>query len=82
VARPLREGTIVDRLAEIDVPPLLISGEFDEVRPDVVQVIDERAPNSKWVLFDGCSHTPHLDAPDRFLPTVEDFLERVETPAA
>ena len=42
------EWGIVDRLGEIDVPLLLVSGEFDEVRPDVVQVIDERAPNSQW----------------------------------
>jgi proline-specific peptidase len=32
-------------------------------------------------LFDGCSHTPHLEAPDRSLWTVEDFLARAETPA-
>jgi L-proline amide hydrolase len=81
VTGPLREWSIVERLGEIDVPLLLISGEFDEVRPDVVRVIDERVPNSQWVLFEGCSHTPHLEAPDRFLPTVEEFLERVETPA-
>src|SRR5919206_234822 len=80
VIGPLREWTIVDRLGEIDVPLLLISGEFDEVRPDVVRVIDERAPSSEWVLFEGCSHTPHLEASDRFLRTVEEFLERVETP--
>jgi pimeloyl-ACP methyl ester carboxylesterase len=81
VIGPLREWTIVDRLGEIDVPLLLISGEHDEVRPDVVRVIDERVPNSEWVLFEGCSHTPHLEAPDRFLRVVEDFLARVETPA-
>jgi L-proline amide hydrolase len=50
------------------------------VRPDVVRVIDERVPDSEWVLFEGCSHTPHLEAPDRFLRVVEDFLGRVETP--
>ena len=81
VIGPLREWTIVDRLGELDVPLLLISGEHDEVRPEVVKVIDDNAPNSEWVLFEGCSHTPHLEAPDRFLRTVEAFLERVETPA-
>ena len=39
-------------------------------------------PDSEWVLFEGCSHTPHLEAPDRFLRTVEQFLERVEAPGA
>ena len=50
-------------------------------RPEVVRVIDETCADSEWVLFEGCSHTPHLEAPDRFLRTVEQFLERVEAPA-
>src|SRR6476646_1220093 len=81
VVGPLREWDITDRLGEIDVPLLLISGEYDEVRPEVVRVIDENVADSEWVLFEGCSHTPHLEAPDRFLRTVEQFLERVEAPA-
>ena len=81
VVGALREWDITDRLGEIDVPLLLISGEYDEVRPEVVRVIDENVPDSEWVLFEGCSHTPHLEAPDRFLRTVEQFLERVEAPA-
>src|SRR4051794_17593396 len=82
VIGPLREWTIVDRLGEIDAPLLLISGEFDEGRPDVVRGIDGGGRDSEWVLFEGCSHTPPLEAPDRFLKTVGEFLERVETPAA
>ena len=82
VIGPLRQWTIADRLGEIDVPLLLISGEHDEVRPDVVKVVDDNVPDSEWVLFEGCSHTPHLEAPDRFLRVVEAFLERTEAPAA
>jgi L-proline amide hydrolase len=78
VIGPLREWNITDRLHEIDVPVLLISGEHDEVRPDVVRAIDERVPNSEWVMFEDASHTPHLEQPERFLRVVEEFLERVE----
>jgi pimeloyl-ACP methyl ester carboxylesterase len=39
----------------------------------------ERDGHRTW--FEGCSHTPHVEAPDRFLRVVEDLLERVETPA-
>ena len=82
VIGPLRQWTIADRLGEMDVPLLLISGEHDEVRPDVVKVVADNVPDSEWVLFEGCSHTPHLEAPDRFLRVVEAFLERTEAPAA
>jgi L-proline amide hydrolase len=77
---PLREWTIVDRLGEIDVPLLLISGEHDEARPEVVQVIAERVPGARWELFETSSHTPHLEEPERFLRVVEAFLEEAETP--
>jgi L-proline amide hydrolase len=69
---------ITDRLGEIDVPVLLVSGEHDEVRPSVVAAAHERLPDSEWVLFEDSSHMPHLEEPERFLSVVSAFLERVE----
>jgi L-proline amide hydrolase len=80
VIGPLREWSIVDRLGEIDVPLLLISGEHDEVRPEVVRVIAEAVPGARWELFETSSHTPHLEEPERFLRVVEGFLEEAERP--
>jgi L-proline amide hydrolase len=70
---------ITDRLAEIDVPVLLVSGEHDEVRPEVVAAMDERLRDSEWVLFEDSSHMPHVEEPKRFLSVVSAFLERVES---
>jgi L-proline amide hydrolase len=78
VVGTIRDWSITDRLPEISVPVLLVSGEHDEVRPDVVRVMHERLPDSEWVLFQTSSHTPHLEEPERFLRVVEAFLERVE----
>jgi len=69
---------ITDRLAEIDVPVLLISGEHDEVRPEVIASMHERLRDSEWELFEDSSHMPHLEEPERFLAVVSSFLERVE----
>ena len=69
---------ITDRLGEIDVPVLLVSGEHDEVRPSVVAAAHERLRDSEWVLFEDSSHMPHLEEPERFLSVVSAFLERVE----
>jgi L-proline amide hydrolase len=69
---------ITDRLGEIEVPVLLVSGEHDEVRPSVVASMHERLRDSEWVLFEGCSHTPHLEDQERFEAVVSAFLERVE----
>jgi L-proline amide hydrolase len=80
VIGPLREWNITDRLSEIDVPLLLVSGEHDEVRPEVVRVIAERVPGARWEVFETSSHTPHLEEPERFLRVVEEFLEEAERP--
>jgi L-proline amide hydrolase len=78
VIGPLREWNITDRLGEIDVPLLLVSGGYDEVRPDVVRDIFERVPGARWELFEECSHTPHLEEPERFLEVVRAFLAEAE----
>lgn len=69
---------ITDRLAQIDVPVLLVSGVHDEVRPSVVAAMQERLRDSEWELFEDSSHMPHLEEPERFDAVVTGFLERVE----
>jgi L-proline amide hydrolase len=69
---------ITDRLGEIDVPVLLVSGEHDEVRPSVVAAAHDRLRDNEWALFEDSSHMPHLEEPERFLSVVSAFLERVE----
>ena len=74
----LKDWDITDRLPEIDVPTLLISGEYDEATPRVVKAIDDRIPDSEWVLFEGASHSTHIEEPQKYLAAVEGFLDRIE----
>jgi L-proline amide hydrolase len=74
----LKEWDVTDRLHEIDVPTLLVSGRYDEATPKVVQQIEERIPNSRWVLLEESSHTPHLEEPEAFRAAVEGFLAEVD----
>ena len=78
VVGTIRDFDITDRLAEIDVPVLLVSGAHDEVRPAVVAAMDERLRQSEWVLFEDSSHMPHIEEPERFLGVVEEFVARTE----
>ncbi|HSD77296.1 MAG TPA: proline iminopeptidase-family hydrolase [Solirubrobacteraceae bacterium] len=78
VVGSIREWDVTDRLGEIDVPVLLVSGGHDEVRPWVVEKAERRLRDAEWVLFPDASHTPHLEEPERFLEVVGAFLERVE----
>ena len=74
----IRDFDITERLEEIDVPVLLVSGEHDEVRPHLVAAMHERLRHGERVLFEDSSHMPHIEEPERFLEVVEGFLERSE----
>jgi L-proline amide hydrolase len=74
----IRDWDITDRLPEIDVPVLLVSGRHDEATPRIVGEIHQRIPGSEWVLFEQSSHMPHVEEPERFLAAVDAFLRRVE----
>jgi len=71
----LRSWNITPRLSEIRVPVLLISGEYDEATPTVVRPIAEAIPDVRWELVEDASHMPHVEAPERFMALVEEFLD-------
>ncbi len=74
----LKTWNIVDRLHEIRVPALLLSGRYDEATPAIVETIHQRIPGAEWVLFEHSSHLPHVEEPERYNQVVHDFLDRVE----
>jgi L-proline amide hydrolase len=65
---------ITPRLRQVRVPALVISGEYDEATPAVVTPLAAALPDARWELFEGASHSTHLEQPERFLSLVESFL--------
>jgi L-proline amide hydrolase len=74
VVGSLRDWDITPRLGQITAPALVISGEFDEATPAVVEPLVAALPGARWELMAGTSHCSHLEAPERFLGLVERFL--------
>ena len=74
----LKEWDITDRLPEISVPTLLVSGRHDEATPHIVEQIHLRVPGAQWRLFEESSHMPHVEEPEAFLETVEEFLKSLD----
>jgi L-proline amide hydrolase len=70
----LRTWNIIDRLGEITIPTLVISGRYDEATPLIAATIHESIPGSQWVLFEESSHMPHEEEPERFHQVVGEFL--------
>ena len=70
----LQGWDVTDRLGEIDVPVLVISGEHDEATPTVVRPVVAGLRDATWELVEGTSHSTHLERPERFLELVSTFL--------
>ncbi len=78
VVGKLKTWSLLERLSQVDVPTLLLSGAYDEATPAIVQSIQDRIPHAEWILFEHSSHTPHLEEPAAFNAAVRAFLSGVE----
>ena len=74
----LKTWDITDRLHEIAVPTLLVSGRHDEATPLIVGQIAERIPGAEWTIFEESSHMPHIEEAEAFLARVEGFLRTID----
>jgi L-proline amide hydrolase len=71
----LKHWSIIDRLEQIDVPVLLISGRYDEATPATVQPYKDHIKDVRWEIFEHSSHMPHVEETDRYLDVVGRFLD-------
>jgi pimeloyl-ACP methyl ester carboxylesterase len=66
---------IVDSLAKISQPTLIIWGEYDRIIPvKHAHIAAAGLPNSQLEIFPQCGHHPYLEYPDKFDRLVLDFL--------
>jgi L-proline amide hydrolase len=74
----LKTWDITNRLHEINLPTLLLSGRYDEATPSIVETIHRSIPGSEWIIFENSSHMPHVEETDLYLQVLDRFLTRVE----
>ncbi|WP_246240574.1 proline iminopeptidase-family hydrolase [Mycolicibacterium madagascariense] len=70
----LRDWSIVDRLAQITAPTLVVAGEFDEATPATWQPFVDRIPDVRSHVFPDASHCTHLEQPEQFRAVIANFL--------
>ena len=70
----IRNWSIVDRLDQIRVPTLLVSGRHDEATETVVQPFADRIADVRWRIFEQSSHLPHVEETAAFMETVGGFI--------
>ena len=75
----LKDWDITDRLGEIRIPTLVITGEFDEATPAINRTVSSGIPGAESVVYPNASHMAHVEDPDGYMRVLDDFLTRVET---
>ena len=70
----IRDWQAKDRLGEIDVPTLLVSGRHDEATPALQETLLNGITESEWVLFEHSSHLPHVEERERYMQVVGNWL--------
>lgn len=74
----LKEYDRTDKLHEIKIPTLLITGEFDEARPSTVRYFQSLIPNSRFEIIENAAHATMHDNLRQNLEVIDDFLLEVE----
>ena len=67
-----------ERLAEIRMPCLVITGDDDRIVPmeQSIRLADE-LPDAELVVIPDCGHIPHEECPEPFLQAATDFLGKL-----
>jgi pimeloyl-ACP methyl ester carboxylesterase len=65
---------IIDELAEIEQPALVIVGELDEPYLRAAEVMQAKLPHAEKVGIPGTGHIVNIEAADRFEAAVAGFL--------
>jgi len=70
------QWNMLERLAAIRCPVLVIQGEDDEhgTLRQVDEIIDRVSGPAERLILPGCGHSPHREMPEALLPTVQRFV--------
>jgi L-proline amide hydrolase len=71
-----RDWSAAGRLAQIEVPALVISGRHDEATPALQAALVSGIKQSEQVILEGSSHMPFWEERDAYMAAVGDFLRR------
>jgi L-proline amide hydrolase len=69
-----------DRLGEIDVPTLVIRGRYDMCTDPIAETLVNGIRDAREVVLEEASHTPVLEATDRYLETISAFMRESDGP--
>ena len=70
----IRDWNVKERLGELRVPTLLVSGRHDEATPALQQTLLDGIAGATWTVFEDSSHMPHVEERERYMDVVGEWL--------
>lgn len=71
----IRNLNWIDQLPHMEIPTLLIHGEYDFMLPEIALIAKEHLPKGELVMLHGCSHSPFFEDPEAYKQTLLTFLK-------
>lgn len=76
---PLKDYDRTNRLNEIKIPTLFITGEFDEARPSTVKYYQSLVSGAEFKLIENAGHMTMQDNPEQNNKAINEFLKALES---
>jgi 3-oxoadipate enol-lactonase len=71
----LQEADLLPLLHRLNVPTLVVCGEFDQATPPALtKMVAEKIPGARYVELPGCGHCPPLEQPEAFVAAIKGFV--------
>ncbi|MFO7904477.1 MAG: alpha/beta fold hydrolase [Planctomycetota bacterium] len=75
VAKATRNRYMLEELANVAVPTMIIWGSDDSITPPAVaQQFREHIPEAELCFIDQCGHAPPIEQPEKFAHLLDEFL--------
>lgn len=74
----LKDFDVSGDLGRIEVPSLVICGEYDEATPAACKDFAAKVPNAEVEIVEDASHTSHLEQREAFMGKLRAFLAGLE----
>ena len=69
---------LLDRLAQMEMPTILVWGTRDRVLPySQAKEAVSRLQEGSLELISDCGHSPHVEQPERFVSALNWFLKKI-----
>jgi 2-succinyl-6-hydroxy-2,4-cyclohexadiene-1-carboxylate synthase len=68
------QPSLFSRLPTLQIPVLLIAGELDTKFTAIARRMAQLLPQAQLCIIPGAGHTVHLERPEEFVSSVEDFI--------